>query len=383
MTPKPYLYLNIPKQIILILFCFGLFQNGLAQSCSDTAKKIDYFAAGYYFSLQQHVISHDITYLAGRFQNTSSNDRGIFAFKIAPDGNPVFSKKIDVDVKSNEMHCNGFLRLKNGNHLLAIGQPAAIGTADSTLKVIILDNAGNLIWAKEYFDSFYDLMSTKSIQETDDGDIIMMLNFYSSEAEDAKAALVKISNAGDIIWASYYTLPQDNMIASLAFSLSKNNIYMVGLTRDSYNFFMGYPDYEHNFFAAKINQSNGNLIDSKSFLNMRMQYAQYGQSFMKNIFANLAKTQSGNFIFTNQFENSRHFPDGLHGLQKIHLDTSLNFSKAVFYSFKDAGSTERIIANEKAEVITYGENLSGGALKSAFVSKFNALGKPIREIQIR
>lgn len=330
--------------------------------------------------MQQHSISNDITYLAGRFENASGNDKGVFVFKISPDGTPAFSKKINMEVKYNEKNCNGFLRLKDGNNLLVLGQIPATGAADTTFKVIMLDNAGNLLWAKSYFDPNYSLMAVKSVQQTGDGNIILMLNFYGSEGVDYKAALVKINNSGDLLWAKYYTVPQDNMMLGWAFSVSGNYIYLTGMLRDNYNFFMGYPDYEHNFFAAKINQSTGELIDSKSFLNLRTQYGQYGQSYWADFYANLIKTNSGDFIFTNQLEDSRHT---LHGLQKIHMDSNLNFSNAIFYNYSNAGRTERIIANEKGEVITYAENLSGVDLKGTFVSKFNSFNKPIREIQIK
>ncbi len=380
MKTKHCLIEKASKQFIIILFCFSLFQNCFAQACGDTAKKIDYSATGYSFSLHQHLISNDITYLAGRFQNTSLNDKGIFAFKISPDGNPVFSKKINVDVKPNERSCNGFLPLKNGNHLLTIGQPASVGVADSTFKIIMLDNTGNMIWAKEYFDSFYGQMGVKSIKETEDGNIILMLNFYKSEVDDLSVALVKISKTGDLIWANHYPI-FPGTVEGLSFSLSNNNIYIAGMISDNYNFFMGYPDYEHIFFAAKINQATGGLMDSKSYLNLRIQYDQYGHSFIANIYANLVKTQSGDFVFTNEFEDSRHT---LLGLQKMQMDTNLKFSDAIFYNYNTAtGKTQRIIADDKGKVITYAESLSGGDLKGTFVSKFNSSNESIREIQIK
>lgn len=377
---KSCLYLKNSKQFVLILLCLVIFQNAFSQVCSDTAKKIDYSATGYNFSLQQHSISDDIIYLAGRFQNNLSNDRGVFAFKISPEGNPVFSKKINMDVKANEKNCSGFLYLKNGNNLLVSGQIAATGAADTAFKVIMLDNTGNLIWAKSYFDLNYGLMAVKTIRETEDSNIILMLNFYGSDGADYKAALIKINSSGDLIWANYYTLPEDNAIIGLSLSLSGNNIYIAGTTRDNRNFFMGYPDFEHNFFAAKISQSTGELIDSKSFLNLRTQYSYYGQSIWGDIYANLIKTNSGGFVFTNLFEDSRHT---LHGLQKIQMDSNLNFSNAIFYNYNNVGRYQRIIANEKGEVITYAENLSGTDLKGTFVSKFNSSNEPIREIQIK
>lgn len=375
-----YLSEKISKRFILILPSFVLLQNSFAQSCSDTAKKIDYSAPGYSFNMQQNSIFNDITYLAGRFQSALTNDKGLFAFKISPDGNPVFSKKINMDFKPNEKNCSGFLYLKNGNNLLVSGQIAATGAADTAFKLVMLDNAGNLIWAKSYFDLNYGLMAVKTIQETEDGNIILMLNFYGSDGVDYKAALVKINSSGDLIWANYYTLPEDDAIIGLALSLSGNNIYVAGTTRDNRNFFIGYPDFEHNFFAAKINQSTGELIDSKSFLNLRTQYSYYGQSFFPDIYANLIKTNSDGFVFTNLFEDSRHI---LHGLQKIQMDSNLYFNNAVLYNYTNIGRTQRIIANKKGEVITYAENLSGTDLKGTFVSKFNSSNEPIREFQIK
>ncbi len=70
---------KITKQSLILLINFLFFQNCFAQSCSDTAKKIDYSAPGYTFGLNQHIISsNDIGFLAGRFQNYSQMDSGIF-----------------------------------------------------------------------------------------------------------------------------------------------------------------------------------------------------------------------------------------------------------------------------------------------------------------
>ena len=66
------------------------------------------------------------------------------------------------------------------------------------------------------------------------------------------------------------------------------------------------------------------------------------------------------------------------------VDTSLNLSNALFFKYNASTNlTERIIANSKGEVITYAELNSGGDLRNIFVSKFNPLNEPIREIQIK
>ena len=368
------------KRSLLILLSFILLQNCIAQSCSDTARKIDYSAPGYRLTLQQHIISNDITFLAGVWKDTSTSNIGVYVLKTSPNGNPGFCKKIIANYNAAEHNCNGLLSLKNGNTLLSIGQVAALGSADTTFELIMLDNAGNIIWKKEYADFLYSAMSVKKVTETEDGNLILMLNFYDNnplyEVNNAKAALIKMDNSGNIIWSNYYSLLPDKVLEGLALSTYNNNIYMVGQTYDN-NFFMGYPDYEHNFWAAKINQTNGSVVDSKSFLNLRVQKTQYGYTWFPNIYAELIKTNAGNFIFSNKYETSVGY--NVHGLEKMIIDSNLNFSNAIFYDYNSmANNVQRIIANAKGETITYATDAEG-----IYVSKFNSLNQPAREIKIK
>ena len=371
------------KQSFLILFCIiPFFQNCFSQSCSDTAKKIDYSAAGYTFGLNQHIISqNDIAFLAGRFQNYSQKDSGIFVFKISADGNPFFSKKINSDFQPNQRNCNDFLNLKNGNSLIAIGQIVIPGSADPTFRLIMLDKNGNLIWAKKYFDSYSSPMALNKIAETENGDIILMLNFYDADPlvnglYDVKTALIKIDNNGNVIWSNYYSLLKDKILDGEAIAVFKNNIYVVGYTIDHDDFYLGYPDYEHNTWALKLNETTGSLIDSKSFLNLRIQNLFYGFSSYPTIYANLVNTDANNFTFTNKFGNFLH---NLYGLEKIKMDTNLNFSGALFYNYNAIKSSiERIIANAKGETFTYATDAEG-----SYISKFNSSDQPIREIKIK
>lgn len=111
----------LQRSFLILLSLIIFFQNCLSQSCSDTAKKIDYSALGYVFTLQQHIISNDITFLSGVFKNTSASDYGTYIFKISQDGNAVFSKKINTNCDFGRHNCNSLLHLKNGNILLALG----------------------------------------------------------------------------------------------------------------------------------------------------------------------------------------------------------------------------------------------------------------------
>ncbi len=91
-----------------------------SQSCSDTAKKIYYTAPGHSFSMQQHIVSNNQTFLAGSVDIT-----GISLVKISTDGSVSFSKNIETNLNQNERNSNALLHLKNGNNLLSIGYPAS------------------------------------------------------------------------------------------------------------------------------------------------------------------------------------------------------------------------------------------------------------------
>jgi gliding motility-associated-like protein len=369
------------RKIFLILFSLHFFLPNYcnAQSCSDTAKKIDYSAAGYRLTLEQHIISNGGIFLGGVTKDNSTNEIGTFVFKVSPDGSTAFSKKINPNSEGSRNSCNGLLPLKNGNILLALGLVASLGSGDTTFRLMMLDNGGNLIWAKEYSDKYYSQMAVKKVVETEDGNIILMLNYMNANPAyadvETKTALIKINNNGDIVWSNYFSIPDDRELEGLDLSICNQNIYMIGYTRDYTNFYLGYPQYEANTWAAKINETTGDLQDSKSFLNLRVQNVSSEIVWFPNIYANLVKTAENNFIFTNKFENGLH---NLYGLEKIMLDTNLNLSKAIFYTFGGIGSGQRIISNAKGETITYAATFEG-----SYISKFNPFDQPIREIKIK
>ena len=370
------------KTLIRFLICFlltFLLKHSLAQTCTDTAKKINYFSPGYKLSVHQHsVTSNDQILIAGRsFENLNPS---VFVIKLSSSGSVIFSKKITGALKSNEYNATSLLQLKNGNILLTMGQAVLLGSGDSTFKLLMLDSLGNIRWIKSYFDNFYGQYELKKAKETTNGDIVCMLNYIDQNPDhesDFGTAYIRIDSLGNVLWSNY-TVAGDGQ----AFEIIGNNIYATGTSQDTDHLFVGYPDFEHNLWALKINGANGALLQFKSFFNMRIiDYSAYWSTWAK-VYGSLTQIDDHEMIYTDKYQRYNHTT---FGLQKSILDTNLNFSNTSFYNYNNTAfaSAMRVAANNKAEVFTYADSvLPGGLLTNTFISKFDINNHTLRQLQL-
>ncbi len=357
-----------------------------AQPCADTAKKINYYSPGYRFVLQQHIVSaNDSIQLSGRYIN--AGQAGIFYTQIQPDGTVGTSRLISSDSISSADNANALLHSDNGNTLISVGAAAGLngGSGDSSFKLLMLAPNGSIIWSKKYRDANNSLMAVKTIKETSDHDFIVMVNFIDLSPlheTDFGTALYRIDASGNVMWSRYISVVPNYILEGTAFTILNDRIYCVGVKQNQGNFYLGFPDYEHNLWAAKIDATDGQLIDSKSYLDLRIQTNPNSFTAVSYIYANLLYTGNGAFIFTDRHEK---FDHSQHGVKKAVMDTNLLFSNATFFKY-NGPNTERILANEKKEIILYNHKLAGSgsnvSLEKTYVSKFDSAGNPIREMQL-
>ncbi len=372
-------------QCILCLFAIPVL-TATAQNCTDTAKKINYSSPGYRLNLSQHLVVANDTVLLGGSYNDNAFDRGIYLIKIKPGGDVAVSKKInlpDIQLGDNNT-ANGLLHLQNGNILLAAGRSAGVGyNSDTSFSLTLLNADGNIIWSKRYTDDAHNsTMAVKSVKEMPDHDLVIMLNFVFYEhlvdsLPQFGTAFIRLDALGNVLWSNYYSIgPFVNQFEGIAFEILQDKIYCVGLKMYD-DFYLGYPEYEHNLWAAKLDAVTGKLIDSRSYLNMRIQTSISGYVLFNYYFGNLIYTGKGQFIYTDRHQAFA--GNGLPGLKKMIMDTNLVFSNAVFYKATTLGFgySPRMIANTNKEIFVYSNSADANC-----IAKFDSSNNPIRQLQM-
>jgi uncharacterized protein (DUF2147 family) len=138
---------------------------------------------------------------------------------------------------------------------IVVGRTNSFGAGNYDVLVMKLDNAGNLIWAKTFGLEGDD--EGYSIQKTNDGGYIVVGRTNSFGAGNYDVLVMKLDNAGNLIWAKTFGLGDDDEAYSVQNATGYGYV-VVGRTR---HFDTGY-----DVFAMKLDNM-GNLLETKIFEN--------------------------------------------------------------------------------------------------------------------
>jgi hypothetical protein len=141
----------------------------------------------------------------------------------------------------------------DGGYIVA-GETWSLGAGSADLFLIKTDANGNIIWAKTYGGTHYDVAS--SVQQTSDGGYIVVGTTRSFGAGSYDIFLIKTDANGNIIWAKTYG-GTDRDGASSVQQTSDGGYIVAG---ETYSFGAGYSD----AFLIKTD-ANGNIIWAKTY----------------------------------------------------------------------------------------------------------------------
>ena len=262
-------------KFFLALLLSNICINAFAQNCIDTAFKANYHVANSKINLHDQQVNLNGEYLFSGVvsQTNTPTSFNNFIAKLNADGSIAFDKKLSTSNFANQNFKAACIILQNGDFLMINTALAYQDFSDSVINIIKFDPTGNIIFSKSFFITGSGIMAV-SVKEAPDGNIIILLNYVDDIAiGHIENGLLKIDALGNIIWCKIYnSIYSTNYTIDLIFqslSVINNRIYVRGLFTDfSYPYD---PIYEHRIFQAKIDLSSGNLVDSKSYNDLRIQ----------------------------------------------------------------------------------------------------------------
>lgn len=352
--------------------------NATAQDCIDTAFKANYYVSNSRLTLnnQQANVSGE-HFIVGRVNFLGSSQVNNFITKINTNGTIAFDKQLifsdsfDLGVRSLS------LMLQNGNFLMASNIVGFNAVPDSFLRVIKFNGSGNIVFAKKYF-ALNGCNSPISIAEADNGSIVVLFSYENDVNNIFKTnGVLKIDSLGNILWSNLYQSTLNSELYGQSLSVLNNRIYINGFFFDTG--FPFNPLFEHRLFLAKIDLMTGNLIDSKSYNDKRVQDNLPIIRYWGSNYASQISTKNGQILYTNRFENATNSKQG--GISSL-SDTNLNFIRAIYFSVPTIYGQCRIMGNEDGEIFNYGNIYTGGILNRVYIAKFDSGGNKQREISL-
>jgi gliding motility-associated-like protein len=369
------------KLKIIILLCFFI-NISKAQTCADTAIKVTYHADNYKLGFREKLIDfNNRNLLFGAYEKKISNNITIFGnFLIKLNQNETinFAKKINTTINFPGEYLGMIKCLKNGNYLISLGNSLGNNNSqpDSISRLLLLNNNGNIIWSKQY-STQAGRIGIRLIEETNNGDLIMYLSsqvdlIFHDEQFDA---LMRINSLGNILWCKYYPSTFFSLQTfGESMSIVGNNIYLRGRLIESN--FNPQPFFEHRLSISKINALNGYVIDSKTYLDLKVE-DDGSQTFYGKNLTNQISANDNNILITDRFRN---FSGTKSGCTKAILDTSLNITNAVYFTTPNSYYKDfRIISDKNKNIFIYSHININNNLQS-FITKIDSNNIPKREL---
>ncbi|MFI5172346.1 MAG: hypothetical protein ACHQFW_08140 [Chitinophagales bacterium] len=142
----------------------------------------------------------------GGYILTGHNDWRAGLAKIDASGNLIWSQQY-----GNDINDRGYALIETANYAYIMTGAAYHEEVNSNcgwgfhsnLFITKTDNEGNVIWSKEFGDEFDD--AGVAITKCGNNDFIIAGYRDASECSDVKAYLIRISNAGDVVWEKTYS----------------------------------------------------------------------------------------------------------------------------------------------------------------------------------
>lgn len=127
--------------------------------------------------------------VTGTNQDTSS-ERELYFLKVSADGTPIWNKKIGPAIGKWGYST---IELSNGD-LLTCGK-ITVGD-DSQILVVRMDDHGNVLWEKEYGQSYFTEQGN-SLRQNADGSFIIAGSTHEKHSGESGIALLKIDQSGN------------------------------------------------------------------------------------------------------------------------------------------------------------------------------------------
>ena len=199
------------------------------------------------FSVQQ---TSDGGYIVAGFTGSfGAGSYDFFLIKTDANGNIIWAKTYG---GTSADYAHSVQQTSDGGYIVA-GETWSFGAGGYDIFLIKTDVSGNIIWAKTYGGTYVE--QAYSVQQTSDGEYIVVGFTYSFGAGNQDVFLIKTDANGNIIWAKTYGGTDED--AALSFQQTSDGGYIVA-------------GYTHSFgagvdiFLIKTD-ANGNIIWAKTY----------------------------------------------------------------------------------------------------------------------
>jgi hypothetical protein len=140
-------------------------------------------------------------FVVGYTQSFSGGDMNIYLLKLNQNGDTLFTK---VYGGYGNDEGKDIIKTPDGNYLI-IGASNSVSFTDNNIILIKINPAGDVLWTKYYGGPAYE--SARSVKVCPDGGYILAGKTAASPTSVAKIFLVKTNSAGDTLWTKSYSGP--------------------------------------------------------------------------------------------------------------------------------------------------------------------------------
>jgi gliding motility-associated-like protein len=366
------------KALFLSLATCVFTSTSFSQNCVDTFYRKGYYDAGMVLQASENIITRDgFTVITGRYTNKDNGEIALFITKINPTGTVVWSKKIMKGSDNTDFQLiNGIKELNNGNFVIVYRDSG--DNSGSTINIIQLSAAGNLLWAKELTTvAVDDFFLNAQMAVTNNNDIIIAATIVVEEwahAGETVPLIIKMDNSGNILYNRWFAGNTCSASTLTGLITDKNILYAFG--RSNGCPIPGNAEIDENIFAFKMDHQTGELLLSRSYFSTRMQAYPIVTLMYNKVFADMVKSNEDHFYISDRFYS---FAQKRFGLINTTMDTLLNFSSGRLFSDDQMSSTtNRFGATDAAGNWSIYTAL-GESNNTMYVATINKSGQIIRQ----
>lgn len=312
----------------------------------DTFYRKGYYEPGMLLQASENIIARDgATLITGRYTNTENGEIALFVTKINPLGTVVWSKKITSGLYNTSIAIKGIKELNNGNFVLLYSN--ADNSIITSMHIILLNAAGNLLWAKKLTPVNDEMFLNAQIAVTGDNDIIIAATIVVEEwthAGEIVPLIIKMDHNGNIVYNRWFAGNTCSSSTITGVITDENVLYAFG--RSNGCPIPGNAEIDENIFAFKMNHETGELLQSRSYFSTRAQAYPLVKTMYQWVYADMVKSNEDHFYISDRFYS---FAQNRFGLINTTMDTLLNFSSGrVFSNSQMSATTYRFGATDPA-----------------------------------
>ncbi len=242
--------LQLTVILSLVFVCCSLLNyHAAGQTCEPIFKKV-YGGPGIDEAVDIAYTADKGSVLVGRTSSNTAGDFDALVMKLNQQGDMVWSKQWGGTADDQ------FVRIKTltAGGYIVLGNSASYGNNNGDAVMAKLDNAGNLLWIKNY-GLTTGRVSAKEIIELADGSFIFLANKNDSSSQ-SDGIVTKTDAAGNISWTK--TLDHNGGNDGVAFAMQDGStVYVTGHVTQA----------DKDGLLMKMDLATGNIISVKTFRN--------------------------------------------------------------------------------------------------------------------